>query len=432
MPVTLSSSAPRSERAPFFYGWAIVAATFVMLTTSSGLGFYALTLYLRTLTDVRGFSVSSVSGATAVFFVVSGVVGVGVGRVIARRDPRPVIALSATVAAASLVAMGRAETLWQVYLAYAGFGAGFAGCSLIISSTLVTRWFHRRRSMALSVSSTGLSVGGILLTPAATALIDDRGFATATVWIAAVFVLGVIPVTALVLRPDPAVLGLLPDGDPSPSAVGAGRAGGGGVPYAQAVHGALFRRITAAWTLALIAQVGGISHLFSLVDERVDRSGAALAVSVLAGSSMVGRLAGGWLLGRVALRPACLTWLVLQACGLAGLALVEGRLSLLVGASLFGLSVGNVLLLQPVVLADVFGVRDYPRIFATSQLVSTVGIAGGPFLLGILRDATGGYRLAYLAATTLSLAASAVVSTGGRLDRFESGPPAAPELAARP
>lgn len=419
--MTAPTSVGRAGRAPFFYGWAIVAATFVMLTTSSGLGFYALTLYLRTLTEVGGFSVSSVSGATAVFFVVSGIVGVGVGRVIARRDPRPVIALSATVAAASLVAMGRAGSLWQVYLAYAGFGAGFAGCSLIISSTLVTRWFHRRRSMALSVSSTGLSVGGILLTPAATALIDERGFATATLWIAIVFVLGVVPVTALVLRPDPSAIGLLPDGDPSPVASGAAPAAGGGVAYAEAVRGTLFRRITAAWTLALIAQVGGISHLFSLVDERVDRPGAALAVSVLAGSSMIGRLAGGWLLGRVALRPACLTWLVLQACGLSGLALVEGRLGLLVSASVFGLSVGNVLLLQPVVLADVFGVRDYPRIFATSQLVSTVGIASGPFVLGILRDATDGYRLAFLAATALSLAASAVISTGGRLDRFEAG-----------
>jgi len=70
----------------------------------------------------------------------------------------------------------------------------------------------------------------------------------------------------------------------------------------------------------------------------------------------------------------------------------------------------------------VFGVRDYPRIFARSQLVSTVGIASGPFLLGILRDATDGYRLAFLAATALSLVASAVISTGGRLDRFEAQP----------
>ena len=421
---------------PVFYGWAIVVATFVMLLTSSGLGFYALTLYLRTLTDERGFSVSSVSAATALFFVVSGLTGVWVGRVIARRDPRPVIAAGAVLSAVALLWIGRVDQLWQVYAAYALFGAGFAGCALVPSSTLVTRWFHRRRSVALSVSSTGLSVGGILLTPAAAALIDRLGFGTATVWIAAAFVVGVVPITALLLRPDPSSLGLRPDGDAPPEETsGDGPAELPGMPFDAAVRGAMFRSITVAWTLALLAQVGGIAHLFPLIDGRVDSGTAALAVSVLAGSSMVSRLVGGWLLQRVPLRKACLGWMALQAVGLGALGVLDGRIALLVSASVFGTSIGNVLLLQPVVLADVFGVRDYPRIFSRSQLVSTIGVAGGPYLLGVLRDATGGYRVAYLVATAISLCASAVLLTGGDLRSWVSPPPgeapAAPPRSSR-
>ena len=122
---------------------------------------------------------------------------------------------------------------------------------------------------------------------------------------------------------------------------------------------------------------------------------------------------GGWLLTRLALRPTSLAWFGLQAVGLSSLALMDSRAGLLVSASLFGFSVGNVLLLQPVVLADVFGVRDYPRVFATSQLVSTIGVAGGPLQLGLLRDLTDGYGAAYLTAAAVSLAASAVVMTAG-------------------
>src|SRR5688572_19531595 len=85
-----------------FYGWVIVAAVSVMLTTSAGLGFYALPVYLRTLTEERGFSVSSISGATAVFFVAAGCAGVGVGKVIARHDPRPVIAGGTLVGAVAI------------------------------------------------------------------------------------------------------------------------------------------------------------------------------------------------------------------------------------------------------------------------------------------------------------------------------------------
>lgn len=396
-----------------FYGWAIVAATFTMLMTASGLGFYALTLYLDALTDDAGFSVSSVSGATAGFFIVSGLTGVGVGRVIARHDPRPIIALGALLAAGALVALGRVTELWQVYATYAIFGAGFSGCALVPSSTLVTRWFHRRRSVALSVSSTGLSVGGILLTPVAAALIDDLGLRSATVWLAVAFVVGVIPITAILLRPDPASLGLHPDGDSSEDVDAAGPMVG--VAYADAVRSRAFRTITIAWTLALLAQVGGIAHLFSVIDDRAGGDTAALAVSVLAASSMVGRLLGGWLLSRVALRPAALTWMALQAVGLAGLGLLDARAGLLVCASVFGFSVGNILLLQPIVLAEVFGVRDFPRVFSLSQLISTVGVASGPFVLGILRDATDGYEAAYLAAMVVSLGATTTVLTGGPL-----------------
>jgi MFS family permease len=422
------SRRPTATRLPFFYGWMVVGATFTMLMTASGLGFYALTLYLRRLTDERGFSVSSVSGATALFFVVSGLTGVVVGRLINRGDPRPVVASGAVLAALAIAALGRVEELWQVYAAYAVFGAGFSACALVPSSTLVSRWFHRRRSVALSISSTGLSFGGIVLTPAAAALIDRIGFSDATLWLALVFLVGVIPITALLLKADPADLGLRPDGDPVPPDEVV-RPALAGVPFDEAVHGRLFRFITAAWTLGLLAQVGGIAHLYSLVGGRIDNATAATAVSVLAACSMGGRLLGGWLLNRVPLRAASLAWLVLQAVGLVSLGLFEGRIVLLLASAVFGLSVGNVLLLQPIVLAEVFGVRDYPRILARSQLVSTVGVASGPLAIGVLRDATGGYAAAYLAATIVSLAASAVLVVGGPLREFEPDP-AVPDLPA--
>lgn len=394
-----------------FYGWVIVAAVSVMLTTSAGLGFYSLTVYLRTLTEERGFSVSSVSGATAVFFVAAAFAGVGVGKVIARSDPRWIITAGTAVAAGAIVLLGRVTTLWQVYAVYALFGAGFSCSALVPGTTLVTRWFHRRRSLALSIASTGLSAGGILLTPLATNLIADRGFRQASVVIAAIYLVGVIPVTVLLLRPDPASLGQRPDGDPAPEV----EAPAAGTAYPAAIRTRLFQAITAAWTLALLAQVGGIAHLFTIGSERVDRGTATLAVSVLAACSIAGRLAGGSVLHRVSIRRFSFLVMLLQASGLVLLAGAGSRPAVLAAAAVFGLSVGNILLLQPVLLADVFGVRDYPRIFSLSQLVSTLGVAAGPIVVGVIRDATGGYGPAYITAAAASVAGLAVLAAGGEL-----------------
>jgi len=52
---------------------------------------------------------------------------------------------------------------------------------------------------------------------------------------------------------------------------------------------------------------------------------------------------------------------------------------------LFGLTVGNVLMLQPLLLVDAFGTREYARIYSVSQLLTALGVAGGPALVGLLQ-----------------------------------------------
>jgi hypothetical protein len=100
-------------RSPVYYGWYVVAALFVMLTTASGLAFYNLSVYMNALVVSHGFPVGSVSTAIAVFFVASGLAGLGAARMIQDRDPRWTIAFGGIVGALALLALGRVETLWR-------------------------------------------------------------------------------------------------------------------------------------------------------------------------------------------------------------------------------------------------------------------------------------------------------------------------------
>ena len=83
---------------------------------------------------------------------------------------------------------------------------------------------------------------------------------------------------------------------------------------------------------------------------------------------------------------------------------------------LFGATIGNLLMLQPLLIADVFGVLDYPRVFSLNQLIVSAGVAAGPFLLGYLHDANG-YRLAYLVACVVSLVGSMLLLAAGSAER---------------
>ena len=157
-----SSDLPAGNRA----GWVIVALTLLMQTVSSGLGFYNMSVYINRLAVELAVSLADISFAVSLFFVVGGVAGLYVADLLRVWSVRKVVIVGALVSGVSVGLVGFADTLWQVYLLFSLFGVGNAGISIVISTTLITRWFPGpERSMALAIASTGLSLGGFLITP---------------------------------------------------------------------------------------------------------------------------------------------------------------------------------------------------------------------------------------------------------------------------
>ncbi len=407
-PQDLASDSAAHGRFP---GWWVVAGCFTVLAVSSGLGFYGLAVYLNAFSKERDWPLSTISLATTVFFVVGGVVGVWVARWIARIDVRLVIVAGGLVGGAALAVLGQVQQQWQLFVVYAVFAAGWAAAGLVPATTVVTRWFHAKRSVALSVASTGLSVGGIVFTPIAKQLLDSQGLAAGTPWLGAVFVVGIVPVGWFVVRADPEAEGWAPDG--IRRQVGEVVAAPGGTPFAQAVRTRFFIAVTVGFTLALGAQVGGIQQLVKLVEDRTDERTAQFALTVIAGTSVVARLIGGRVVQLVPMMRLTVVLVAAQALALVVIGLSTTTWLLFAAIVLFGATIGNVLMLQPLVIAERFGVRDYPRLFSRTQLVAVLGTAGGPLVLGALYDVFGSYRMPYAVAASCSLLGAVVLALGG-------------------
>ncbi|MDP2122932.1 MAG: MFS transporter, partial [Parvibaculum sp.] len=139
--MSAKSADPTGPAPGLFYGWYVVIAVLVIMTTTAGLGFYNLSVYLKAFVLQGGFSVSATSAATACFFLASGLAGIGVAALIERHDPRWVITAGALIAALAILGAGYVTELWQLYAFYILFGVGYAGAALIPGTTLVARWF---------------------------------------------------------------------------------------------------------------------------------------------------------------------------------------------------------------------------------------------------------------------------------------------------
>jgi MFS family permease len=394
-----------------FPGWWVVAGCFVVLTVSSGLGFYGLAVYLNAFSNEKEWPLAAISLATTVFFVVGGVVGVWAARAIATYDVRIVIVVGGVVGGAALAVLGQVQEQWQLFVVYAVFAAGWSAAGLVPVTTVVTRWFHTRRSVALSVASTGLSAGGILITPLAKRLLDQQGLAAGTPWLGALFVVGIVPVAWFVVRPDPEAEGWAPDG--ARRAVGEVPLPPGGVPFDEAVRTRFFLFATIGFVLAFGAQVGGIQQLVKLVEEQTDPQTAQFAITAIAATSVVARLIGGRVVQMVPMMRLTVGLAAVQAVALVLLAMAESTWLIFVAIILFGATIGNILMLQPLLIAERFGVRDYPRIFSRTQLYAVIGTAGGPLLLGAVYDVAGSYRIPYTLAAVCSLAGAVALSLGG-------------------
>ena len=177
-----------------------------------------------------------------------------------------------------------------------------------------------------------------------------------------------------------------------------------------------------AYVLTMAAQVGGIAHLYNRVEQITDYQTAAYAVQALSICSIGGRFLGGWLVSRIPIRWFALGNLCLQALGLTCIAFAPSGSFAVLAAGLFGLSVGNLLMTQPLWLAEIYPSQIYARVFARANAISVVGVAIGPYSMGLIFDAFGGstYTQAYLAGVTLSVTALAIVITASRPSRMRT------------
>jgi len=386
-----------------FFGWRIVGALFICLMFSSGIGFYNHSILIQALVRDSGFSIEAASGAVSVFFVVSGFTGLLIARLIESLAVKWIVIAGALAASIALIWIGHVKSVPELYVAYAVFGAGFAASGLIPATTLVARWFQKRRARALSVASTGLSVGGILVTPLCAALMSSVSLSEAVLYLALAYALGVMPV-AMVLKSFPADVGQQPDGEPAPAL----EMKIDGMVFVEAVKHPFFWTLSVAYVLLMTAQVGGIAHQYGLISERLTLEKTAFALTLLPLFSIIGRLAGGVILDVIDTRKFTVVMIVVQGVSILSLGLLEHELAFYVGLSVFGITVGNLLMLQPLIIAEVYGLRNYARLYSWSNLITQIGVSGGPAVMGLLYGLSHGYQLPFVVAGLAGVLASIV------------------------
>ena len=402
-------------RARYFYGWNVVAATFVMALFSFGLGFYGVTVYVASLQRLYGWSASIVSLPVTVYYIAGALLTALISDVYGRLGPRVVVAAGAIAMATGVATLGIVTQPWQLYPAFVVMALGWGAMSGAAINIVLAPWWERRRGLAVSLAFNGATLGGVVIVPALIWLIDALDFTRALAVAALAQVVVMLAIAAGILRRDPAALGLGPDGD---TAMGVSRPSGV-APRGRgdALRTWRFWSVSTPFALGLTAQVGVLTHLVPLVTPVLGVAGAGGAVSTTTAAAVIGRLATGFVVDRLNRRLVTSATLAIQIVGLALLAATPSPLRVYAGCALFGLGVGNLTTLPSLILAV-----EWPRERFSGLVGLVVGInqftfAFGPSLVGILRDRSDTYVTALVACIALQAAAALMILLGPGLSR---------------
>ncbi len=430
-PETIAVRSQRSLR-----GWVVLAGVFGVMFITSGMVFYALGAYLDALVDEQGFSTGLAGAGISAFLVASGLCGYYMSGFINRIDVRWIITAGILVSSIGMALLAQIRSGWQMFAVMTIFGVGFGLCGLVPTTTIVTRWFERQRSIALAIASTGLSLGGILLLPQIARRFEADSLVEWAPRFAVVYCISLLLATWLLVRAWPHNVGLAPDGNRISTGNRRGAQGDSdlppGTPYRQAIRSRFFIFTAIGFVLVMGSQIGAIQHVYKLAGDRLGWEAAgAGAVALMGGTSVVARISGGIAALRVSLRWLTMSLIVVQCVGLIVLSTASNRLTIIIGVVVLGSAMGNLLMLHPLILADAFGVRDYPRIYGFGSLLMVIGGAGGPALVGILED-TYSYRSAFVTIAVIAAIGFVVYSFAGAPAREYLAAPAPPIKPTKP
>ena len=395
-----------------FPGWTAVGAAFVVAIFSAGVGTYGPPIFLQTLHATRGWPISGVSAAVTTHFLSSAVVVAFLPDLHHRFGLALATAGGGILIALGTCAWGSAERLWQLFPAAVLSGSGLALIGGAAIAAIVARWFDRDRPRALSLALNGASVGGMLLPPVWTALIASLGFRAATATVGAVVACTIVTLARHFLRQTPGDLGLLPDGVPS-------RTSHPAPAWPASSRVALLRRwrflsLSLSFALGLFAQIGVLSQIIVRLAPVMGSDGAVMSLTVATACSLLGRTVLGWTIGERERRVVAASNFAVQAGGVLLLTVGEQPILLILGCAVFGLGIGNLTSLPPLIAQAEFEPGDVGTVVALTTAVNQAVFGLAPLVLGILHDVTGSYTVPFALALVLQMSATAIMLASRR------------------
>lgn len=393
------------------YRWIIVAAGGVLGCVAIG-GLFSLPVFLRPIARDTGWSTTGISSAMTFAFVALAIGSIAWGHLSDRVGPR-IVVLSGSVLLTIGLALASLAPSLAAFQLFFGVVVGVSAAAIFAPMmACVTGWFDTRRSLAVSLVSAGMGMAPMTMSPLAAWLVVIHDWRTALQIIAALVAAIMIPVALLVRRP-PALANAT-----TTAAAPDGASGEPGLSLAQAMKSAPFVALVLTSFLSCATHSGPIFHTVSYAVACGIPLITAVSIYSLEGlAGMGGRLVFGLLGDRFGAARVLVLALLAQAIVALGYVFTRQLGSFYAVAALFGFTYAGVMPLFAVIARENFPLRMMGTVIGSTTMASSLGMALGPVVGGLIYDTFASYAWLFIGAFSLGIGACLTAFAFTRLPR---------------
>ncbi len=395
-----------------YYGWVVVVAFLIIGTISLGIRF-SFGVFFKSIESEFDLTRAATSGVFSVSVVFSVVFAILHGWVSDKYGPRIAILLSSIFIGLGLLLTSQTNSLWQLFITYSFIlSIGLGAIHPVIMST-VSRWFDKKRGLALGIAGSGVGLGQVIIAPFATYLISSYDWRIAYLVIGLIAWVVMIPLSR-VLKKNPHEIGALPDGAKSDSRdINNEKESIRPINFsllqvlkARNFWFLLFMRLFFSFSLLLV-----LTHLVPYATDIGFSAGeAATVLSLMGGMSIAGRVLMGKLSDSIERKKAAIICSLLQAGAMLLLIWSQDLWMLYLFAAAYGFAYGGIIPPVIALTSDIFGLRNIGAIMGMLTIGWGVGAAMGPAVGGLIFDARNSYYIAFLMGAAVMLIATLLLA----------------------
>lgn len=378
------------------------AAAACLIMSAMIAGTVSFGFFMDPVTRDLGFDRSTFSLYFSLVTIVGTITLPFYGKLIARFGTRPFVIFGGIYTGVAMAGFSLCNSLPMFYAVGCLVGLGFFGCSYAVVPVIVNTWFIEKGGFVMGLAAACGGIVAMVLSLIFPIFIQTMGWQMGYILLGGVVLVFTAPVGVLLLRSNPADVGLSPYG--ASSKVGEASASDlPGIPYKKALATPQLWATVASFLLLAIT-VTITQHLAAyFVTVGFDVVMAGVFMSVISAGIVVTNTAAGVVSDKMGLMKTFLLCSVLYLASFVLLPATESIIVICIALILMSIGNANTSIFAPMVTGAVFGPKDYAAIWGLVSMANVLGQAVGAPLWGLAYDLTGGYQIAmYISAAVVA------------------------------